>query len=622
MTGLRWHREPVKLFNASRISTPDPQGVGRARRWPLYALVAVMFGAMLMRLAPLTEFSLWGSDWGEYFHLTERLVEDGHHLERNLGWGRAYVDFPGLFDLTGAVALMTGLPVSSSMLYVIPCVTAISCLLVACVVLRLGGGPWAALVSASLLAVVFPEVFTNSHPVPGALGSVLLLGILLVYLLGDTWRREDGVDAERPIALFGLYMLIILALMVTHHMSHFFLILVLGMAYLLRTGLVHGGEPERAWWGIWTLTGALAMATGYWLGVAKTFREEVMVDLAHVPGYAMIAIAWVVLAVLFVLGVLLRRRRRGMPALSFWGVKELSPSVVLYLAVGTVVIALVATFGFPGTEIETGWEIFLYAIPTVVAFVLLIGSTDVALMRGGGHAVVGWVAVITMSFLAMSALGNDVLVPYRHIPYIAEGLVVLAGLGAVHLFVMFKPRGGPSRASALFTAVLAVVLVAALVMTAFPPKAVMGGFEEGTLVSEASASMWLRGGLPAPGAVPEDSSSGVVVTDHRLSSIVYGIGGQMATWDEGGPVLHGPADETTWAVMEDIDTPHGDRRVTAVVLSEDFRTGAALSQVEGPMPVEGEAWDKFFDLPFYTVYDGGDVWVMVVVRPLDTTGEP
>jgi hypothetical protein len=61
--------------------------------------------------------------------------------------------------------------------------------------------------------------------------------------------------------------------------------------------------------------------------------------------------------------------------------------------------------------------------------------------------------------------------------------------------------------------------------------------------------------------------------------------------------------------------------VTAVVLSDDLRTGAALSQFKGTMPVEGEAWDKFFEPPFLKVYDGGDVWVMYVMRPLGTPGE-
>ncbi len=612
----------MKLFNSSRISHPDPEGVGRARRWPIYALVAVMFGAMLMRLAPLLQFSLWGSDWGEYFHLTERLVDGGAHAETNLGWGRAYVDFPGLFDLTGCIALVTGVGTADSIIYVVPCVTAISSLVSACIVLRLDGGPYAALVTAILMAVVFPEVFTNSHPVPGPIGSVLLMGSLLVYLVGDTWRLDEDVDAERPMALYGLLMLLLLALMVTHHMSHFFLILILGMALLMRMALVRGREPERDWWGIWSLVAALALATGYWLGVAKTFREEVMVDLAGIPGYAMIVLAWVAMVALLLIGVGLRRRRREVPDLSLWGVSHLTPSILIYFVVGTILVAMVAFIGFPGTEIVAGGDLFLYVMPSVAVFALLIGSTDVALRRHGGHVIVAWAAVLTLSFLAMSALGNQVLVPYRHVPYIMEALAVLAGIGAVHLIMMYRPSGEPSRNARATVVIVGVVMVAVLALTAYPPKAVMGNFQEGTTASELGAVLWTRGGLPFPGADPEDLSTGVVATDHRLSSMTFGIGGRMATWDSAGPVLHGSSDERLWSALEDIDTPHGDRPVTAVVLSDDFRTGAALGQFKSPSPVEGEAWDKLFEPPFYTAYDGGDVWVMLVVRPLDTTGEP
>jgi hypothetical protein len=222
----------------------------------------------------------------------------------------------------------------------------------------------------------------------------------------------------------------------------------------------------------------------------------------------------------------------------------------------------------------------------------------------------------------MSAVESQVLVPYRHIPYIVEAMAILAGVGAVHLYVMFRPSGSSSRFARSTAVVLGVVLVAALAVTAYPPKAVMGNFQEGTTDSELGAALWTRGGLPSPGAAPEDLTSGVVATDHRLSSKTFGIGGRMATWDTAGPVLHGARDDALWIVMDDIDTPHGDRKVTAVMLSEDFRTGAALTQFSSPRPVEGEAWDKFFVPPFYTVYDGGDVWVVVASRPLEATGEP
>jgi hypothetical protein len=579
-----------------------------------------MFGAMLMRLAPLLEFSLWGSDWGEYYHLTDRLVRDGFHAEENLGWGRAYVDFPGLFDLTGAVAVGTGIGTADSMLLVIPCVTGISCLLVACIVLRLKGGPWAALIAGLTLAVILPVVFTNSHPVPGPIGSVLVMGIMLVFIMGDSWRRDEGVDAERPMVLYILLLLMMFVLTVTHHMSHLFLILVLGMAYLTRMALVFGREPERDFFGLWSLTASLALATVYWLVVADTFREEVMVDLAGVPGYVMMGLTWVALVVLIAIGMALRRYRKKVPALPFWGTRELGPALFFYFVIACSILFLVVLTGFPGTDIDPGEDLVVYAMPPIFVFALLMGTTDVVLRRQGGHTVVAWVVALTGSFLVMVLFQNQILVPYRHVPYITEAAAVLIGIGSVHLMVMFKRDKISWRVYLAPVALMGVLLVASLAYTAYPPKDVMGNFQEGTSESELGAALWLQGGLPCPGALPEDLSAGCVVTDHRLSSTTFGIGGQMATWDEGGPVLHGGRDDATWAALNRMSTPNGKRPVTAVVLSDDLRTGAALSQFNTPSPIEGEAWDKFFEPPFLRIYDSGDVYVLYVVHPLDTTG--
>jgi len=592
-----------------------------------------MFGAMLMRLVPLLEFSLWGSDWGEYHHLTDRLVQDGYHADENLGWGRAYVDFPGLFDLTGAAALVTGVSTSTAMTLIVPCVTAITCLLVACVVLRLGGSVMAALIAAGTLALIFPEVFTNSHPVPGPLGSVLVMGIMLVFITGDVWRRDEGVDAERPMMLYALLLLLLFILTVTHHLSLFFVVIILGLSFLLRSAMVVGVEPQRAFWGLWCVTAALALATVYWLLVADTFREEVMVDLAGVSGTVLMGLAWVGLFVMAVLGDHLSRRVKRVLEYPFWGPSQILPAMLAFATIAAVIIALVTWYGFPGTDIQPNGEMFRYVIPTIVMFAFLIGSTDVVLRRHGGHVVVAWLVALVISFLVSSLFNSGVLVPYRHGPYIVEASAVLIGIGAMHLIALWTPRGscGPhpdkmeggrrGRVRCAHFLVVALIAVIALSATAYPPKAVMGNFQEGTTGSEVGAMLWLQGSHPRPGAAPGDLSAGCVVTDHRLSSISFGIGGQMATWDKGGPVLHGGRDDTTWAALEAMETPHGTRPVTAVVLSDDFRTGAALSQFDTPRPVEGEAWDKFFAPPFLRIYDGGDVQVFYVVRPLDTTGE-
>ncbi|MCK4969696.1 MAG: hypothetical protein KAS77_04195, partial [Thermoplasmata archaeon] len=458
-------------------------------------------------------------------------MDSGRHVEVNPGWGKAYVDFPGLYDLAGGFALVTGTSVTTTITLAIPCVTAVSCLMVACIVLRLGSGPWAALFAACVMAVIFPEVYANSHPVPGPLGSVLVMAIMMTFIIGDRWRRDEAVDANRPLVLYLLFMLLTVAVAVTHHLSLFFVIFVLGAAYLLRMALVHGTEDARSTWGLATFAIAMAAATFYWLIIATTFRDAVMNDLFGIPGQIVMAAAWIGVIVMVLLGLWLRGRRSSVPDTMFWGPGLLRATVLAFLVCGVVVIGLSAVFGVPGTDIQPGTGMALYTIPVVVAFAVGVGSTDVLFRRHGGHVIVGWVLALAASFLFAVAIRSEVLVPYRHLPYITEACAVIAGIGIVHLRRMTLPEG---RAFSRATGVAATLLIVVLVATAYPPKEVMAGFQEGTNQHEVEASIWLRNGLPRPGAMVDDDSSGAVATDHRLSSMSFGIGNKMATWDKGG----------------------------------------------------------------------------------------
>ena len=91
----------------------------------------------------------------------------------------------------------------------------------------------------------------------------------------------------------------------------------------------------------------------------------------------------------------------------------------------------------------------------------------------------------------------------------------------------------------------------------------------------------------------------------------------MATWDKAGTILHGTGGQEMTEALECTETPQGKRRVSAILISTDFQTGAALHQWDTAEPIQGPAWDKFFAPPYMVLYDGGDVWVMGVERPLE-----
>ena len=570
---------------------------------------AILFLAMVVRLLPLVHFSLWGSDWGEYYSISDHLVADGTFERHNLGWGEAYVDFPGLFVVAGGSALVLGVPTSAALSVVVPCATALSVLVVACIVLRMRRWPWAAVVAAAFLAVAFPEVFTNSHGVPGPVGSVLTMAVMLVFLMGDAWRREDGVDAPRPGTMYALMLLLTIALAATHHLSLYFAFIAVGLAHLVRALMVSGGEPNRAAWGEYSLVVLLGSATVFWIVLAPNFRDAVMVDLFGRPGWVVMAGVWAGTLAMLVLARWLGTRPPHLPRLPYTGPIGLNAYLVAFVGGGIAVIAAVSVWGMPGTAIDPGSGILVYFLPLLLTLALTVGIFEVLLMRHGGLAVIAWLGAITLSFLFAAAIQSRVLVSYRHIPYVVDAGAVLVGLGAVNLRRISLP--GSRRWDRLAGAGVAA-LIAMLVLTAYPPKDIMGGFQEGTDERELAAALWLRGGLPSPGAYPADDSSGTVATDHRLSSIAFGVGGQMATWDSGGELLHARSDTGVREALASIKTPQQARPVTAVLISDDLESGAAGLQWEPARPVEGAAWDKFFAPPFVRVYDGGTAWVLWV----------
>jgi len=409
--------------------------------------------------------------------------------------------------------------------------------------------------------------------------------------------------------MHALLLVLAVALAATHHLSLYFALIAVGLAHLVRALMVSGGEPRRAAWGEYSLVVLLGSATVFWLVLAPNFREEVMVDMFGMPGWAVMVGVWAGALAMLGLARWLGTRPHHIPRLPYTGPIGLSAYIAAFVGGGILVMAGVSAWGMPGTSIDPGTGILVYFLPLLLTLALTVGIFEVLLMRHGGLVVVAWLGAIVLSFLFATAIQSRVLVSYRHIPYVVDAAAVLVGLGAVNLRRISLPGG---RRWDRIAGAGVVALVAMLVLTAYPPKEIMGGFQEGTDERELAAALWLRGGLPSPGADPADDSSGTVATDHRLSSIAFGVGGQMATWDSGGGLLQARSDAEVQGALASIDTPRDARPVTAVLLSDDLGSGAAGLQWEPARPVEGAAWDKFFAPPFVRVYDGGTAWVLWV----------
>ena len=136
---------------------------------------------------------------------------------------------------------------------------------------------------------------------------------------------------------------------------------------------------------------------------------------------------------------------------------------------------------------------------------------------------------------------------------------------------------------------------------AYPPPSVMGGFQEGTSQEEIDAILWIT-------FVEKDT---LVVSDHRLSSLTFGLTKTNASWENGAEVITGNTQEAKEA-GKSLSTPQaGVKEVSYVILSKEMQKGVALLQWDPAEELTGEAKTKFTDNNHFPIwFDNGDTTIM------------
>src|SRR6266540_3595498 len=186
------------------------------------ALSAVVLGAIAVRLAPLWSFLYWGSDTAEYFSILRNLVRTGHVSTTYYGWGVTYPYFPGVFFPQAGLVELGGLDVPTVLNLLVPVIGAFAVVPMFLLAVRIAKEDRVGLFAAAFLAGAMPHVYTTAHSAPATLGDLLALtGLLLFPRL-----RTDG-------RVFAPLLLVSGALILTHHLSlYFFMLMVLGAIVL------------------------------------------------------------------------------------------------------------------------------------------------------------------------------------------------------------------------------------------------------------------------------------------------------------------------------------------------------------------------------------------------------
>jgi hypothetical protein len=547
------------------------------RRSTAAALVAILLVAVLTRLLPLTRFIYWGSDIGEYHSLTEQLVGTGHLGTEYYGWGATYPYFPGFYFVVGGGSMM-GVDSNVALNLIPTMLNAVAVLLVFLVAVRLFRDDRIGLMAAGVLAVAFPYIYANSHPIPSAIGTVLFLASMA--LLIGAHNEMMRLTALLPLAA---------AIVVTHHLSTYFLIIAILMTIVLRSLLASNFRWRSVAVEVVFLVALLALAIPFWLVYATPFRENILGDLGAVPWWGPFA-ALGVAALVWLAVVRLRRKSDWKFSPRFPTLRRGAAVFILAIVFVFALVSLFTIIDVLGTTIKIPPQDILYLSPFLGLVALAAPGRRPMDFARDGYRPTAWLTAFTLSLFAGAFIGEQVLIPYRHVDFMMIPVAIMIGSGIVllHDLAFAGKRGGAA------VALIAAILIAGNMAVAYPPQEIMAGYNEGTNSRSLTAMNWL----------PEHVD-GLLATDHKASMLAFGYGYTNATWDTARETIFAENFSNAKSEMLVVNSPSGPKRVDYILLSTDVRTGAQMFPWEPAVGLSDQAQTKFDGIPYQRFYDDG-----------------
>jgi energy-converting hydrogenase Eha subunit A len=430
-----------------------------------------------------------------------------------------------------------------------------------------------------------PSAFSTSHAMPGTLGDMLALMCILLLL--------KALENRAALVALGFSTA---ALVMTHHLSTFFVLMPVLLALLVR-------ELIRVRWDVvrTKVEGGyavflLSLTLLFWYAYAVPFRERVIPEAFNTSPWVMLVLAYLALLLIPML-VLLRRKLSpaGKYRPAFPSFRRVAIMYALFIAVGVTILAGTAFVTMPGTNINVDDRAAYWFTPQLLLIGISMAGTGWAEYSKDGMFIWAWLGALTAIFILGAATDNHVLIPYRMTQYVIEPLAVFAGAGAIFLHDQWNGTGDRRKAVAMGSALAITFLLSAA--TAYPPTEIVGGFEEGTNADEMDSVHWLRTG---------EGNAELLASDHRMSSTVWGFAGINTSWDDAKLTLHGNLEEAR-GEMRGLQTPTGLHRVELVLLDPTIESGVALEQWETAKPILGAAKEKFSDPLFIKEYESNGV---------------
>jgi hypothetical protein len=563
---------------------------GFLKSWYVWLLLVTGI-AIAVRSIPAWMNAAWGGDFGIYYGLTSRFVENQQIFNEYNGWGGMYNYFPVLYIFSALGHWVTGV----DLLWVMPKIAPIFGGLTVCIfyfiVYELTKRRDLALLSSMFLAVIPFHVYQTSHAAPLTMGHFFMM--LSTYLFLKYMNEKKYVV---PLLISTVF------LIMSHHLTTYFFLIAIFFIVVIKSIRIDLRSMYRD---IAYVTVASALTFGYWMFIATPVFSTFMSKGLSVSSYLVILLFYVSLFGLL-LGIASLKKNTPPWVHTLAKTFSFNPAfsrkrALIYFVAGFVFILsaeIVFLFvNFPISGIRMKPLSILYSIPMLLF--IGFGCLGVEYLKHVKNRwfFQAWLCAILSSFIYSLVTVNTTLFPDRHVEYLTVPACLFAAVGVIYFFRYREHKLSMSLKKQLTypsIQVLFVLVVCGLVFSnavaVYPVYQSLEWMDESIPNQTASAIDWIKNNL--------DKNTTMVATDLRLSKMMWAEGinatfeGTNRTWTS-----------DTWVgCIADFDGEERHHAVTHVLIDDVMRDVSVNVHVLQSVYMTNESYLKFKQEPFTLVY--------------------
>ena len=563
---------------------------GFLKSW-IFWLLLITGIAIAVRSIPAWMNAAWGGDFGIYYGLTSRFVENQQIFNEYNGWGGMYNYFPVLYIFSACGHWITGVDLLWVMPKIAPVFGGLTVFIFYFIVYELTKRRDLALLSSLFLAVIPFHVYQTSHAAPLTMGHFFMMLSVFLFL-----KFMDKKKYAAPLLISTVF------LIMSHHLTTYFFLITIFYIVVIKS--IHT-DLRSMYRDVVYVTIASSLTFGYWIFIAKPVFSTFMSTGLSMSSYLVILLFYIsVYGLLFGIAALKKNTplwvHRITQTLRFNPAHSRKRALTYFFAGFVFILSAEIVFmfvNFPVSGIRLKPLSILYSIPMLLFIGFGCLGIEYLKIVKNRWFFQAWLCAILASFIYSLVTVNTTLFPDRHVEYLTIPACLFAAVGVTYFFryrehklsVSFKKKLSYPSIQVLF--VLGVFgLVFSNAVAVYPVYQSLEWMDESIPNETASAIDWIRSNL--------DKNTTMVATDLRLSKMMWAEGinstfeGTNRTW----------TCDTWVGCIADFDAEQTHQMVTHVLIDDVMRDVSVNIHVLHSVYMTNESYLKFSQEPFNLVY--------------------